>query len=354
MLLRSFLSQLCTPKAFPVYSECSMKHQILALAAICGVLLAVAASIVLLRWHRGNITSGPEPEVLNLLPADAPVILYIDATAFRTAPLAAEITALAPRISQEPEYERFVQQTGFDYSRDLRRLAAAIWPRTSPPRAMVIAEGQFDSQKIRTYALSFGKIAQIAGKEVLLVTLHNPEKEIAIAFLSPQLLALSDGVPLGSILTGPPVVPADPEFSDCVRSVVESPFFAVARVDALPQYSTLHSEIEGQLNALFSGARYLTLALQPAGQFLELTLDARTDSLPSALRISTTLEGLRFVGGAALADPRARHRLGPEEAGLLDTILRTAKISHGSKDATVRVTLTPELLRSLSDSATIH
>jgi hypothetical protein len=331
-----------------------MKRTIFVLAALCGVLLAAATYVALSRWYRGNATTRVSPDLVSLLPDGSPVVLYIDAAALRTTPFAAEIAALAPEVSQDPEYARFVQQTGFDYSRDLRRLAGAIWPRTSPPRALVIAEGQFDTRKIRAYALQSGKVEQIAGKEVLLVALHNPEKQIAITFLSPQRLALSDGVPMDDLLSGHTAPLADPEFSECVRSVSGDPLFAAARAEALPLDLLRSPEIEGQLKALLSSVKYLSLAGQSAGKNLELTLDARTDSASAALRISTIIEGLRFIGSAALADPRTRHHLRPPAALLLDTILRTAEITHGLNDAQVRLPITPEMLRSLSDSATIH
>src|SRR5271163_439051 len=110
----------------------------------------------------GVPAAGPPPDLLSQLPADAPVVAYIDAASLRTlqnSPLAAALGLASPSPQADRDYANFVRDTGFDYTRDLDHAAIAFWPSnfgTSPKeinanRALVIADGRFDQQKIWGY-----------------------------------------------------------------------------------------------------------------------------------------------------------------------------------------------------------
>ena len=67
------------------------------------------------------------------------------------------LIALIPTPNEDPDYLEFVRSTGFDYTRDLDRVAIAIFPTTPLPTVVTFAEGRFDQQKIIAYALRTGK-----------------------------------------------------------------------------------------------------------------------------------------------------------------------------------------------------
>ncbi|MFZ3214630.1 MAG: hypothetical protein WA192_01080, partial [Candidatus Acidiferrales bacterium] len=71
------------------------------------------------------------PDILGQLPADAPVVAYIDAASLRTlqnSPLAAALGLASPGPQADRDYANFVRDTGFDYTRDLDHAAVAFWP----------------------------------------------------------------------------------------------------------------------------------------------------------------------------------------------------------------------------------
>src|SRR5580692_2862021 len=111
----------------------------------------------------GVPAAGRPPDILSQLPADAPVVAYIDATnlrALQNSPLAAALGLATPGPQADRDYANFVRDTGFDYTRDLDHAAIDFWPASfgSSPKdinanhALVISDGRFDQQKIWAYA----------------------------------------------------------------------------------------------------------------------------------------------------------------------------------------------------------
>lgn len=86
------------------------------LPILLGVLLVVAAIaiVVVLRKHA-------PPEPARLLP-DADGFFYVSLKWVRRA----NITGQLPRVSHDPDYEKFIQETGFEFERDLNQAAFAI------------------------------------------------------------------------------------------------------------------------------------------------------------------------------------------------------------------------------------
>ncbi len=82
---------------------------LLCLCAICAAVLGVFA------WLRADRSS--VSFLLSRLPSDDAIVLYLDFAALRKASVLSLIGG--PGIAQEPEYRAFVEQTAFDYTRDL-------------------------------------------------------------------------------------------------------------------------------------------------------------------------------------------------------------------------------------------
>ena len=90
----------------------------------------------------------------------APVVAYIDVAALRKlqdSPLAAMLGLAGAQPEQDREYQAFVRDTGFDYTRDLDEAAIAMWPtsvmapkgRLGDNLVLAIADGRFDQEKIK-------------------------------------------------------------------------------------------------------------------------------------------------------------------------------------------------------------
>lgn len=116
-----------------------------------GVLLVAAAVsiIVVLRKHA-------PPEPARLLPG-ADGFVYVNLKWVRRT----NVTGQVPTVTHDPEYEQFIQQTGFDFERDLNQAAVAIhYPSSLPsendarpdgPRFSWVFVGKIDGQKLRAY-----------------------------------------------------------------------------------------------------------------------------------------------------------------------------------------------------------
>jgi hypothetical protein len=108
--------------------------------AVLLVAAAVALAVVL-RKHA-------PPEPARLLPG-ADGFVYVDLQWMRRA----NVTGELPPVPHDPEYEQFIQATGFQFERDLDEAAVAIhYPAsTQPPRFSEIFVGKFDGERLRNY-----------------------------------------------------------------------------------------------------------------------------------------------------------------------------------------------------------
>ena len=308
----------------------------------------------------GVPAAGPPPGILSQLPADAPVVAYIDAAnlrALQNSPLAAALGLATPGPQADRDYANFVRATGFDYTRDLDHTAIAFWPSnfgTSPKdidanRALVIADGRFDQQKISGYTQR-GAVATTGGESITTVP-GNPT--VSFEFLSPTRIALASGndmlVPLEKILLGH-FGTRDPSMQSRIQRVAGAPMFAVARTDRLPQsiYAPLHNS--SQLDALARSIQGVTLAGQSNGNNLRIILEAESNSMNNAMQISFLLESGKMLGSAALSDPRNRGQLTKEQLAFLQGLISHATINQQSKIVRVTLEITPDMLAAAPPS----
>jgi len=121
------------------------------LPIVLAVLLVAAAVVlaVVLRKHA-------PPEPARLLPG-ADGFVYINLAWMRRA----NITGELPAVPHDPDYEQFIQATGFQFERDLDEAALAIhYPAKSPgvkpdnaqqPRFSEVFVGKVDGERLRAY-----------------------------------------------------------------------------------------------------------------------------------------------------------------------------------------------------------
>jgi hypothetical protein len=330
----------------------SEKRAILAIALlVCAA--ATCAAVVVHRWHRpiASADAGTAPEILNELPGDAPVVAYIDVATLRSlpnSPLTAMLGLAGENPSEDRDYQNFVRDTGFDYTRDLDRVALAFWPSNLTTaedaennRSLAVADGRFDQGKIKTYALRTGKTVAEAGHSLYVVPGHPP---VALEFLTPTRIALASGPDAEHLLAATKPMPPDRATRERVERVSGAPIFAVVRTDNLPAHFYDNLRSVPQFQALARSIQALMLAGQPEGDLIHLTLDAECDSMTDAAEVSTVVDGLRLLGSIALADPKTRREMTKQQAAFLGAVLNQAKLTH--QDRWLRLTLdfTPAML----------
>src|SRR5208282_6030303 len=114
--------------------------------------VSVAAAVTLAVELRKNAP----PEPARLLPG-ADAFLYANFGWVRKASASA-----LPAVGHDPEYDRFIQATGFEFERDLDAVAFAVhypanWPgggtggAAPEPRFSEVFVGKFDGQRLWSY-----------------------------------------------------------------------------------------------------------------------------------------------------------------------------------------------------------
>jgi hypothetical protein len=331
---------------------------LLAIVSLCAI--ALAGGVYLYRSHY-TPPAGEFPDLVSKLPAGAPAIAYINVSDLRKlkdSQLASLLGMATSGPQTDQEYQDFVYNTGFDYARDLDQVALAFWPPTSKTDSeanspaslpshskdgdtLAVAYGRFDQQKIQAYALRTGAVA-VNGKRSFYRVPGDPP--VVFEFLSATRVALASGPNAEGRLFSMDSPGLNPALQALVNHVGGSPFFAVARADAISPtiYASLGKSPE--VSAMMKSIQGLTLAGQPSANNIDLTLDAECDSMTSALQVSTLLDGLRIFGSLAISDPKAKSRMTKEQAKLAEELLAQVKIHQQENWVRISLSVSPALL----------
>jgi hypothetical protein len=291
--------------------------------------------------------------VLAELPPDAPAIGYIDVESLRklqSSPLSTLLGLGGSKSREDREYQQFVRETGFDYTRDLDEGAIAFWPEnTGEPgegasaenRAFIIADGRFDERKIRAYALKSGK-AHASGAQTIYEIPGAPP--VSFEFLSPGRIAITSGTASAEFLARARPASPDPGLKAGIDRLAGAPIFAIARADRMPKSFYTGLSKSPQVESLAHDVVALTLAAQPQGNVLKVVVDGESTSVENALTIATFLEFSRMGASLALSNPKTSRQLTEEQGAFLEGLLRESRISR--RDRWVRLTfdITPQML----------
>ncbi len=320
-----------------------------------GLTLALALSAAVLYYlHRGPSAaqSGNLPGLLELAPADAAYLVYVDVAAFRSSPFMASIDAWTAAAPPDPEYEEFIRATGLDYSRDLDRVVLAIRPGPVMGRAVALAEGRFDRARITSYALRTGKMEPQNGVSVYVVPgRSSPAKSFSFAFLNDRRVVLAEGPNLAPVLAARAPGGFDRALRERISRVAGAAFFAVGRVSSVPENLSFGGLRSDQFANLARSVRWFSLAARPEGDRMKVAAEAECDTSENARQMVGTLDGLRLLGLAALADPKTRRRIPPQTVALLETLLRVAEVSRDNQRVRLLLELTPEMLHAATGKA---
>jgi hypothetical protein len=350
----------------------SAKRALIVIAIV--LLCLVGAGVAYYFWQAGPLPpivstvpgvpiAGPAPDILSQLPADAPVVAYIDVAnlrALQNSPLAAALGLASPGPEADRDYANFVRDTGFDYTRDLDHAAIAEWPASfgtpenvlGENRVLAIADGRFDREKIKAYALRTGKEIPRGSQPVYEVPGNPP---VSLTFLSPTRIALAGGRNATDLLArvSPNASSASsrgPAMQSRIQRVAGAPMFAVARTDRLPQsiYAPLHNS--AQLEQIARSVQAVTLAGQPDRDNLKITIDAECDALKNAVQLAFLLETGKMAGSMALSDPHTRRRMTKEQFMFAEALINHAAVNHQNKLVRITLEITPDMLAAAPPS----
>lgn len=322
------------------------------------VLLSAAAVTAVLLWPRKSLQS--IPEILRAAPAGASQLVYLDLVRLRESGILQKLSSLAPEIPADPEYVQFVQNTGFDYTKDLDRLLV-VRSANESARPFVLAEGRFDRQKIVRHVLQAGGIEHRGELEILFIPLatdrapdRSDRKEsssspagespkLALAFVQPGRIALGRSEGFEQWLHSGRLEEADPEMFEQILRMAGSAAFLTGKVP--PRLPASSAGISSpQWEQILGSIRWYGLAIVPQQEQMLVVADLTCNTEMSCAELADALESLRALAMAALSQPKPPLGLLPRDAAFLRDLLSRARVSVQKNLVRTRVQFDPASL----------
>lgn len=305
------------------------------------------------KWYAQ--TSSSRSDVLAMMPVDASAVLFADLAELRGAPFTATLYAWAPKPQADPEYAQFVKDTGFDYERDLHRIAIAYVKHDQDSMVFAVADGSFDQQKISAYAGKTGTAAKSGGREIFTVPLAGSAKKLAFTFLRNDRIAFTDGGDLSRILGSRKRNEDSSEWRIRFERLAGSPLFAVIRQDAAAG-AALAAQAPGglqspQLSRLLDQLQWITLAGKPEGDRLRVVAEGECTAEATTRQLSDLLNGILVLAEAGLNDPNTRQQLDPDARRAYLELLKSADVSKIDRGDSKSVRFTFEITPAFLETA---
>jgi hypothetical protein len=324
-----------------------MKKSKLVLLAVA-LLVAALLSFAVLRWRNSHRPG--RDEILNTLLEHAPNgtigIVYLDVAELRQSPFAKKLFAWAPKPQTDPDYARFIQETGFDYERDLDRVAYAAARRGSQSTWFAIADGTFDRKKLTAYLAKVASLQTHNAHEIYSFAPNgeaasggapssaptSPAAQLFLSFIADGRVAATNDPALGALLAQKKPSGDFPAWQTHFTRLAGSPVFIVVRQDGAT-VNSLAAQTPGglqspELAALFAQLDWLTLAAQPQPDALRIVAEGESSSDTVTHQLGDMLNGLSILAQTGLNDPKARAQINPQARAAYLDVLKSADITR--------------------------
>jgi hypothetical protein len=236
------------------------------------VILVCGGVVWFAHWRRAA-RSFDAAGLLECLPPDRSTHVYIDVDALRRSGILDLLTG--SRAAEEPDYRKFVNETGFDYRLDLDAVAAAFLQGD----VYFAMRGRFNWRQLSKYARDQGGSCQNA---ICDMPASTPQRYISFYPLKSDILALAvSHEQRGVLMIGPgewatpPQIPAEPVW-------ISAPAFVFSDVKNLPEGT--HSFLSP-----LAQAQRITFAVGPQGDRLQIRLDVTCANPQAAAALADQL-----------------------------------------------------------------
>jgi hypothetical protein len=323
--------------------------------ALAVLLPALAAAALYGYWKWGAQTSSARNNVLDGMPADATAVLFIDLAELRTAPFIAQLYAWAPKPQADPDYAQFVKDTGFDYERDLDRVAIAFEKSGQDSIFFALAEGKFDQSRISAYSLKTSTVSKKSGREIFTVPVSGGERKISFSFLRNDRIALTNGPDLTAVLTAKSQGQGNSDWRTRFDRLAGSPIFAVIRQDAAAG-AALAAQAPGnfrspQLSVLLDQLQWITIAGKPENDRLRIVAEGECSAEATMRQLADLLNGVLVLAEAGLNDAQTRRQLDPAARAAYLELLKSTDVSKIDRGDTKSVRLAFEITPAFLETA---
>ena len=327
------------------------------LAITAALLLLTAAGLYgILRTSDGD--AALRGDLLAAMPGDASSIVFVDLAELRKAPFFAQVLAWAPKPQADADYLQFVLETGFDYERDLDRIALAVEQRDKESLLFGIADGKFDRKKIADYAAKKGLCFTYQQHEICTVPEAGSDaRKIYFTFWTKQRMAITDDMRLVKLLAGAEKAMDAKEWQTLFNRLAGSPIFAVVRQNGTIG-TALAAQAPGglqspQLSTLLDQLDWITVAAKPEGDALRVVVDGECPTDASARQLADVLNGIVIIAQAGLNDSKARQQMAPTARAAYLELLKSADISKIDRGDTKSVRVVLDITQDLLNAARI-
>lgn len=319
------------------------------------VIVALLVVITLYGYHPwGGNDAARRAELLARMPSNASGAVYFDLAELRSTPFLAQLYQWAPHPQADADYAQFVRDTGFDFERDLDRVAIAFEKHGADSTLFAVADGRFDRKKIAAYAAKYGSIAKRDGREIFSVPVSGTARQISFTLLRPGRIAIADDPNVAAYLDAKQADLDAAEWRVHFDRLAGSPIFAVLRQDAVAG-SALSAQAPGglrspQLAALLDQLQWITLAGKPENDSLRVVAEGECTGEATTRQLGDVLNGIVFLAQAGLNDAKTRQQLNPAAREAYLELLKSVDVSKLDRGETksVRVVfdLTPKFLQA--------
>jgi hypothetical protein len=292
---------------------------------------------------------------LALIPADTNSVVYADIAQLRTAPFFSTLGDWVPQAQQvDADYAKFLTDTGFDYSRDLDRVAVATIKRGQTAEFFMVGDGRFDRKKINAYVSQFGTHDKKDGREIFTAPLKGSTRKLSFVFLHQNRIALTDDPDITSLLRNPVRGTDANQWRERFDRLGGSPAFAVFRQDAnVGSEIAAHTQNAAQaqqIASLLDQLQWLTFAAVPEQDRLRIVAEGECPNDATAHDLADVLNGIRLFAQVGLNGPDVRHRLDAQTREAYMSLVHGADITRVDRGETKSVRLvleiTPEVLKA--------
>jgi len=242
------------------------------LAALLAAICALTVTGVYVWRTRGGSNAS---DLVGYLPSGTATVLYIDADAMRRSGILDTIAG--SKAAEEPEYKQFVDQTLFDYRRDLDAVAAAFRGN----QVFLAVRGRFHWRNLMDFARHQGGSCHDG---FCVTTGSRPDRRISFYALRDDVLAMavsSDDFAAYQISRKPAAA--------APASLPAAPVWARVPIAALKDTNQLPDGVKPFAAAL-GNAEQVTLTLGGADNHLQLALNVTCGDAQTASALLVDLE----------------------------------------------------------------
>jgi hypothetical protein len=321
------------------------------------VLIIILVTATFFGYRKWSARSGSShEEILALMPADASAVVFVDFAALRQAPFIAQLYAWAPKPQADADYAQFVKDTGFDYERDLERIAIAVEKSGQDSTLFAVVDGKFDRQRISGFALKDGASVQAGGHEIFSITASGTTRKISFVFLQNNRIALTNDSNLGPFLDAQKRSEDSAQWRTRFERLAGSPLFAVIKQNgALGDALAAHAPgglRSPQLSTLLDQLQWITVAGKPDNDRLRVVAEGECLGENTVRQLTDVMNGVLILAEGGLNDAKTRQQLDPGMRDAYLELLKSAdvsKIDRGdSKSVRLVFDLTPGFLEAVS------